>query len=325
MNLNGIQKSALLLISIGIDEAAKTLEYFSSKEVKQLTQAILSLDIKQKYNIPEIINSFHLFVKENHFLFFDFKKNAFKLIEKGIGEKKSITVIENTLLKKSIQKKIFILEKLDIRDLFSLICKEHDQIITTLLVYFSREVSAQLLCLFSLKKQSNFLISIEHFSFLNTKSLFELNKVLSGVLKNYKDSIKITKNMKCIIGILKAFNVKKREQILYKIKHFNVNFFYYINSILFSWNDLISLSNKDIKFIIKEGDIKILYIALKDKKNSIKNKFFENFSKIESDYFHKKNVENQTFSAIEISSSEKKLLNIIKNFIKMGKIYTDKY
>ena len=152
MNLNGIQKSALLLMSINIDEAAKTLEFFSDKEISQLIQAMISFDLTVYYDTSEIIKNFYQSLNQSKLSNFDITVNISQLIEKSLGNKKKSTVLQNCLLKKSIQKKIIFLEALDVHEIFLLVKNEHKQIITVLLTYLSKSVSAKLLLLFTRSK-----------------------------------------------------------------------------------------------------------------------------------------------------------------------------
>ncbi|AEH39636.1 flagellar motor switch protein [Buchnera aphidicola (Cinara tujafilina)] len=295
MKLNNIQKSALFLMSIDINEAVQTLEYFSEKEIFQLTQAMLSLDTRESYNISNIKKEFYYFLKENNISYFNIQKNISVLIQKRLGKKKGCIFLQDSLLKMSIQKKIVFLEKLDIHDLFFLIFKEHEQIITVLLIYFSKLISAKLLLLFNFKKRSIFLIGIENFIALSKKGLLEFNKILRNLIEKYTKSVMIKKNTKHIVGILQSFDKKNIKDILNNINRVDKKLVYKINSLLFDWSDLINISDYDIKFIIQNIDIKILYKGLKEIDDVIINRFYKNFSELQKKYFYKKNIKIKIF------------------------------
>ncbi|WP_075431675.1 FliG C-terminal domain-containing protein [Buchnera aphidicola] len=324
MNLNGIQRSALLLMSINIDEAAKTLEFFSDKEISQLIQAMISFDLTVYYDTSEIIKNFYQYLNQSKLSSFDITNNISQLVKKSLGDKKSSIVLQECLLKKSIQKKIIFLETLDVHEIFLLVKNEHKQIITVLLTYFSKSVSAKLLLLFDIIEQSNFLLDIENFIPLTTHGLLEFNQILAYLLKKYKNSLKTKKNTRRITEILKLFNKKNIKNILLQIKSVDITLANEINCILFTWNDMCNISNDDIKFIIQNIDLEILYKGLKAIDESITNRFYKNFSKKEHNYFYNKNLDNKIFSFLEISLAKRKVLNIIKGFIKTGKIFINK-
>lgn len=312
MNMNGLQKSALLLMSIGLKEASQTFQYFNDIEIDKLIDSILSINLDKYYNIYKIIQEFHMLLKKNNYFVYNLKNT--------IGEKKNIILLQNNSLKDSIRKKVSILEKLDVKKIFFLIKNEHLQIISVFLIYFQKSISVKLLSFFSVEKKINILFCMKNFSGLNRKGLVEFYRIIQKILDNNFKNLIIFKNMKFIIKNLYFFKKSKIKNIVKNIKKLDFLLVNKFANISFKWKHLIFLKDSDIKIIIDFIGLKLIYISLYQSDKKIQNKFFIHFSTLDFKYWYKINIKNYIFSDIEINLAQKKLLNIVKYFIVIEKI-----
>ena len=64
MSDEGVQKSAILLLTLGENEAAEVLKYLEPREVQQISTAMVALKNLTREQISEVFDEFHRIAAE---------------------------------------------------------------------------------------------------------------------------------------------------------------------------------------------------------------------------------------------------------------------
>ncbi|VFP81343.1 FliG C-terminal domain-containing protein [Buchnera aphidicola] len=320
MHLNGIQKSALLLISMDIEDSVRVLKYFTELEIKKFIDTIISFDIKIIKYSDIVIYEFYDVLKKNKIFNFDLRTYLLKILEKTMNTDKAYKLLKDSLIKNSFLKNISDLEKLGSKNIFILIKKENLNIISSLLMYTNTNLSIRILSFFDTKTRLDILIKMINFSGLNRFGFVELNKIINFWLNTHKIFILEEERINKIINIISFFKKKNIIQLVKKINTPYINILNKIISKYFKFENIINIEDSSIKFIINNTDIDNLCIVLHNTDCAIKDKFISNMSHKKYEYFKKNFFKKKLISFETICLKKNLLLRNIKNFIKDNKI-----
>ncbi len=324
MDLNGVQKSALLLISMDLKETISVLKNFTDLEIKLLLDTIIAFDNDIFKYSDIIVHEFYDTLRKNKIFNFDANTRILKILAKTIGEDKSHRLLKDSLLQRSFLYNISMLELLSAKDIFVLLQQENLYIVSAVLTYIKDNLSIQILALFHKNLRDDILQALGNFSGLNYSGFFELNKIISGFLYQH-DFISVEeKRINKISKILFTFESNNIIQLVRKIKTSCPFLVKKVISRYFQLQHIACMSNDDVKFIINNVDICQIYILLKHMHKEVKNKFISNMSPAEYKGFQKYFLKDRKITFAKIYLQKNLLLTKIKNFIRNGKIFRDK-
>lgn len=322
--LNGMQKSALLLISMDVKESMRILKYFTESEIHAFIEFILSSDINFIKYSNIIIHDCCIFLKEKNLYSSEFKRYILNIFKKTIDIAAFKKLFRKSIIKKSLVHNFSLLNTLSARNIFLLVQKENLHIIAALLVYLNKKISTRILSYFDKKKRLDLCIQIKNFSSLNKMGILELNKIIYRTLFQY---ICCSFKEQIINKIIYFLYFLKKKKIFYFINKINLLYPHLINKIIskyFKFQDLIYIDNKSIQFIIKNIDMHQLCIVLHTTSYHIKEKFIVNMSNIEYQFFQNSVNLIKKLSIEDIYLNKNLLLTRIKHLIRDNKLVIEK-
>ena len=138
MNAEGATKSALLLMSIGEEEAAQVFKFLGPREVQKIGTAMAALRNVKREEIDAVLHEFVKEAEQHTALSLDSSDYIRSVLTKALGEDKAGAIIDR-ILQGSDTSGIEGLKWMDSAAVAELIKNEHPQIIATLLVHLDRD------------------------------------------------------------------------------------------------------------------------------------------------------------------------------------------
>ena len=184
------------------------------------------------------------------------------------------------ILQGSDNKGLETLRWMDSRSVSELIDQEHPQIIAIVLSYLESEHSAEILAFFPENIRADVLMRIATLDGIQPAALNELNNILEKQLSSRKN-IKTTAvgGVKIAAKILNSLENSIESEILDDINESDAKLGQQIQDMMFVFNDLISVADRDIQTILREISSESLVLSLKAADESLKNKITKNMSK----------------------------------------------
>lgn len=316
MILNGIEKSALLLMAIGTDQAGAILKHLTPFEVQELITAMVNIKrvSSQKLNAT-LLECYNIAIKNNSFNCNNSDDYLINMLTKALGEKKGNVLLKEALEIRNAKICIEALNYMKAKQVASLLDNEHPQIVATILIYLDKNQSAQVLSFLSDKKRAEIILRIVDFRGIEESSLIELNKVISNLLKNKKLILSEKGGIKTAAQILNSMKIKHEKEIIKKISIFDKKLADEIIQEMFLFENLVDLDDKYIKLVIENIEKEKLYIALQNTNLSVREKFFKNMSETESNELSLSLQRKSYVSSASIKNEQKLILIMIKNII----------
>src|SRR4051812_38991251 len=142
----GITKSAILLMSLGEDEAAEVFKHLGPREVQKIGAAMAALKGVSRDDISEVIEEFCQHAEEQGPLATGSDDYVRNVLKKALGDDRSAGLI-NRILSTGNASGIENLKWMDGSAVAELIRNEHPQIIATILVHLERDQASEVVAL----------------------------------------------------------------------------------------------------------------------------------------------------------------------------------
>src|SRR4029450_2173439 len=144
---NGTERAAILLQSLGEQEAAEVMKHMGAKDVQRIGAAMTQLQNISRAEVSDVLNNFTTTVENQTSLGVGVDDYLRKVLIGALGEDKASGVIDRILFGRS-SKGLEALKWMDARAVAELIRQEHPQIISIVLAYLDADQSAEILQLF---------------------------------------------------------------------------------------------------------------------------------------------------------------------------------
>ncbi|MEK9911095.1 MAG: flagellar motor switch protein FliG, partial [Candidatus Puniceispirillum sp.] len=175
--LTGTQKSAVLMMLIGEDEASEILRNLSPREVQHLGRAMYSVQGLDQDTVNKVLDEFLAIIKEQTSLGLGAGNYIKTILNKALGENKAQSVLSR-ITPTSSEQPIEILDWMDSKSIAELIVDEHPQIIALVISYLDYGVGADVLGLLPEGLQPDVIARIATLETVQPDALRELELVM---------------------------------------------------------------------------------------------------------------------------------------------------
>ena len=139
-----IEKSAILLLTLGEDHAAEVLKHLGPREVQKLGHAMAALKKIPRAKVEEVLDEFHAITAEQTAVHTDTDAYVRSVLTKALGDDKAANLISR-ILQPGETAGIEGLKWMDVATVADLIRNEHPQIIATILVHLEHDQASEIL------------------------------------------------------------------------------------------------------------------------------------------------------------------------------------
>ena len=154
LGMDGLQKSAVLLITLGPEKSAQIFKHLKEDEIEQLTLEIANTSSVSPQMKEDVLAEFYEVCLAQQYIAEGGINYAKELLEKALGVEKAKEVISKLTANLQVRPFEFI-RKTDPSQLLNFIQDEHPQTIALILSYLSSSQSAQVISSLPTDKQAD--------------------------------------------------------------------------------------------------------------------------------------------------------------------------
>ena len=176
-----IEKTAILLITLGADHASEVLKHLGPKEVQKLGHAMAALHSVPRTKVAEVIAEFQQKAAESAAVNIDTDAYVRSVMTKALGDDKAANLLSR-ILQSSDTNGIESLKWMDAPTVADLIRNEHPQIIATILVHLAHDHASDILNQFTDRLRNDVVLRIATLEGIQPEALKELNDVMLRLL-----------------------------------------------------------------------------------------------------------------------------------------------
>ena len=277
--LTGIQKSAILLITLGPERSANIFRHLKEEEIEELTLEIANTRSITTQMKEAVIEEFYQVCLAQQYIAEGGIGYAKELLEKALGTEKAMNVIGK--LTASLQVKPFeFVRKTDASQLLNFIQDEHPQTIALILSYLSPMQSSLIISALPPERQADVAKRIALMDRTSPDIIKEVEKILESKLASLvNQDYTIIGGVDAVVDILNSVDRGTEKHIMETLEIEEPELADEIRKKMFVFEDILLLDDRSIQRVLRDVDNNDLAVALKSANEQVQTAIFNNLSK----------------------------------------------
>lgn len=317
---DGVEKSAILLLSLGQDDAAEVLKNLGPKEVQKLGQAMAALKQVSRARIEAVLDEFTEQTAQDTPVVID--DNTIKaMLNKALGDDRAAGII-NRIMSGNDMPGIEGLKWMDAISVADLIRNEHPQIIATILVQLDYDHAGEILKQFTDRLRNDVLIRIATLDGVQPTALKELNdamtRILAGAAANNKKAV--MGGIRHAAEILNFVGQAAETTIVDSVREYDPELAQKIIDEMFIFENMLDIDDRGIQLLLREVQSDALIMALKGASPELRDKIFKNMSQRAAEMLKEDLESKGPVRLSEVEGHQKEILKIARRLAEEGQI-----
>ncbi len=319
MSDEGVRKSAILLMTIGEEEAAEVFRYLGPKEVQKLGFTMASMEGVTREEVDLVLRDFRA-ATMNRANLGAADEYIRTVLTKALGSDKAANLLDR-ILQGGDNTGIESLKWMDSSSVAELIKNEHPQIIATILVHLEHDQSSEVLACFTERLRNDVILRIATLEGVQPSALRDLNEVLTQLLSG-SDRIKKAAlgGVKSAAEILNLMGGVVETAALNSIREYDPELAQKIQDKMFVFENLLDLDDRAIQLLLREVQSDALVVALKGTSQTLRDKIFKNMSQRAAEMLRDDFEAKGPVRLSEVEAEQREILKIVRKLADEGQI-----
>jgi flagellar motor switch protein FliG len=316
----GIVDGAILLLSLGEEQAADVFKYLSPKEVHKLGLAMSKLGNVSNEKIDVVLDSFTRDAQEHSALAMNSDEYVRSVLKKALGDDKAGYLIDR-ILQGGDTSGIESLKWMDASAVAELVRNEHPQIIASILVHLERDHAAEVLKRFDERVRHEVLLRIATLDGIQPSALRDLNEALAKLLSGNENLKKAAAGgVRTAAEILNFVGASIEAAALEAVREHDKDLAQKILDEMFVFENLLDLEDRAIQLVLREVQSEQLVVALKGANEALREKVFKNMSGRAAEMLRDDLESKGPVRVSEVEGAQKEILKIVRRLAEEGQI-----
>jgi len=321
MNDEGLQKSAVLLMSLGEEIAAEVFKYLSPREVQKLGHSMASLSNVTRDRITEVVKNFNEAAGQRTSVGIATDEYVRNVLVKALGNDKAAPLLNRILQGGGDSSGIESLKWMASREVAELIKNEHPQIIATILVHLDRDQAAEILTCFQERLRNDVVLRVATLDGVQPTALKELNDVLTkllagnGVLKKSQMG-----GVRTAAEILNMLGSANETSVIDAVREYDGDLAQKILDEMFVFEDLLDIDDRGIQLVLREVQSDTLVVALKGATPELREKVLKNMSQRAAEMLRDDLESRGPTKVAEVEAQQKEILKLVRRLSDEGQL-----
>ena len=320
MDDQGLEDTAILLMSMGEEQAAEVLRLLQPKEVQRLGETIAKMKTVPRERVTKVLERYTTDAAAQSMLVSDTDEYVKSVLRKALGDDKANMLIDRILQGNDVSG-IESLKWMDATSVAELLRNEHPQIVAAILVHLDPDHASAVVKQFNDRQRNEVMVRIATLDGIQASALRDLNEVLSRVLaggdKVKKASLGGAKPAAEIINMLGG---NLETSVLDFIREADGDLAQKIQDNMFTFDDLMKIDDKGIQTLLKEIQSESLIIALKGATPELRERIFANMSSRAAETLREDLESRGPVRVAEVEAEQKEMLKVVRRLSEEGQI-----
>jgi flagellar motor switch protein FliG len=316
----GVADSAILLLSLGEEEAAQVFKYLGPKEVQKIGQAMAKLAGVTRERIENVLASFHDEASSQTSLGIGADGYIRNVLTRALGDDKASFLLDR-ILQGGDTKGIENLKWMDAPAVAELIRQEHPQVIASILVHLERDQASGVLQLLPERTRNDVVLRIATLDGIQPNALSELNDVLAKLLSGSEMRKKSAPGgVRTAAEILNFLGSAIETSVVDAVREHDAELAQKILDEMFVFENLLEVDDRGIQALLREVQSESLIVALKGANEPLREKIFKNMSQRAAEMLRDDLEAKGPVRVSEVEAEQKEILKIVRRMAEEGTI-----
>jgi flagellar motor switch protein FliG len=317
---SGTERAAILLLTLGEQEAAQVLRHMGAKEVQRIGAAMAKLSNVSKEEVHGVITEFSSAVESQTSVGVGAEDFLRKVLVDALGQEKASSIIDRISIGRST-KGLEALKWMDARAVAELIRLEHPQIIAIVLAYLEPDQSAEILTCLPANMRSDIMVRIATLDGVQPSALTELDDIMEKTFAG-KGTARTSAlgGAKAAANIINNLEPSQEGVIMDQITQTDEQLGSRIQDLIFVFDNLMDIDDRGMQELLRQVASDKLLLAMKGCEDAMKEKIFKNMSQRAAEML-KDDLESKGPVRIsEVEGAQKEILQIARKLAEAGSL-----
>ena len=317
----GAQRAAILLLTLGEQDAAEVLKHLSARDVQAVGSAMAGLTGVSRENVLDVLDKLDQDMGTQTALGVGTEEYIRKILTSALGEQKAGGLIDRILLGHS-SKGLESLKWMESRAIAELISQEHPQIIALVLSHLESDQAAEVLGYLPSRTRADAVMRIATLDGVQPSALQELDQIMERQFNGNTRKLKTANvgGIKVAANILNAMETSREAELMAAIRSQDDALGGRIEDLMFVFDDLAGIDDRSMQTLLREVSSTTLVTALKGAEPSIRDKIFANMSTRAADMLRDDLEVKGPVRLSEVDAAQKEILAAARKLADAGQI-----
>jgi flagellar motor switch protein FliG len=317
---SGTERAAILLLSLGEQEAAQVLKHMGAREVQRVGAAMARLSNVSRDEVSDVLANFATLVENQTSVGVGSDEFLRKVLVDALGDDKAASVIERINIGPT-SKGLEALKWMDSRAVAELIRQEHPQIIAIILAYLDSDQAAEILAALPSGIRPDVVMRIATLDGVQPSALSELDDIMEKQFAG-KSAGKTSAlgGPKAAADIVNFLDASQEGPLMEVINKTDEALAAKIQDLIFVFDNLLSLDDRSMQELLRNVQSDRLLIALKGADEALKAKIFKNMSQRAAEMLKDDLEAKGPVRLSEVEAAQKEVLASARKLAEAGTI-----
>ena len=272
--LTGTQKSAILMMLLGEDEASEIIRNLSPKEVQHLGSAMYSVQGLDQDTVNRVLDEFLEIIKEQTSLGLGTDSYIKNVMTKALGNDKAQSVL-GRITPVSSDRPIEILDWMDARAIAEMVADEHPQIISLIISYLEASVGADVMNMLPADLQADVIRRVATLETVQPDALRELEVVMKQKFAA-NTSLRASQvgGVKAAAALMNFTQQDTEQRIMKTLGKDDKDLMQAIQENMFLFENLMGSDDRSLQTLLRSVETEDIVVALRGADDALRDKLF---------------------------------------------------
>ncbi len=318
--MNGTQRAAVLLLSLGESDAAEVLKHMEPKEVQKIGIAMATMSGISRDQVEKVMDEFNNELGSKTSLGVGADDYIRNVLVQALGADKAGGLIDRILLGRNTTG-LDTLKWMDPRAVADLVRNEHPQIIAIVMAHLDSDQAAEALKLLPERVRADVLMRIATLDGIPPNALNELNEIMErqfsgnqGLKSSNVGGVKVAAN------ILNFMDSGQDQGVLAAIGKIDAELSTRIQDLMFVFDNLVELEDRALQTLLREVSGDRLGLALRGADIKVREKITKNMSQRAAEILLEDMEARGPVRLADVEGAQKEILTIVRRLADEGVI-----
>jgi flagellar motor switch protein FliG len=316
----GTERAAILLLTLGEQEAAQVLKHMGAKEVQRIGTAMAKLTGVSRDEVQGVVSDFNSSVESQTSVGVGTDEFLRKVLVDALGQDKAASIIDRINIGRST-KGLEALKWMDPRAVAELIRLEHPQIISIVLAYLDADQSAEVLQHLPANVRPEVVVRIATLDGVQPSALSELDDIMEKQFMGNQGGVtSVLGGAKAAAEIINCLEPSMEGAIMEQITRADAALSQRIQDLIFVFDNLIDLDDRSMQELLRQVPGDRLMLAMKGSEEALKEKIFKNMSQRAAEMLKDDLEAKGPVRISEVEAAQKEILQAARKLAEAGAI-----
>ena len=318
--LSGVQRAAIVLLSLGEQQAAEVLKHMGAREVQKLGVAMTSLGEVSRESVARVFDEFIEVLARPGGIGSGADDYVRAVLTQALGEDRASSLIDRILAGRNTTG-LDTLKWMDPRAIAELVRNEHPQIIAIVMAHLDGDQAAEVLKCLPERARVDVLLRLATLDGIPPHALNELNDVMARQFagsQNIKSSS--VGGVKVAANILNFMDSGQDEVLLGAIGEVDGELGTRIRDLMFVFDNLADLDDRAMQAVLREISSEQLALALRGADARVREKITGNMSQRAAEILLEDMEARGPVRLAEVEGAQKEILAVVRRMADNGDI-----